>query len=133
MHISDLQVSNKDRQSILVGESLQIRARVHLSAVDPQHVRVETYHGEIDNGDIGNFAATVLNQSSRPDDNGNYIYQGQRSLDRKRHLRFQRARRAHAPLPDASARTASEHLVIVAREIFWEHGLAACSRRQLCR
>src|SRR5262249_515885 len=41
VQISDVQVANKDRQSILVGESLQISARVHLGAVDPQHVRVE--------------------------------------------------------------------------------------------
>ena len=78
MQISDVQVANKDRQSILVGESLQITARVHLGAVDPQHVRVEAYHGEMDNGDIRTPIATVLHQS--PDQsgtgNGNYIYQG---------------------------------------------------------
>jgi hypothetical protein len=39
-----VQVGNRDRQSILVGESLQITARVHLGAVDPQHVRAEAYH-----------------------------------------------------------------------------------------
>ena len=78
VQISDVQVANKDRQSILVGESLQISARVHLGAVDPQNVRVEAYHGEMDNGDIRNPVATVLHQS--PDQsgtgNGNYIYQG---------------------------------------------------------
>jgi len=78
VQISDVQVANKDRQSILVGESLQITARVHLGAVDPQHVRVEAYHGEVDNGDIRTPIATVLHQS--PDQsgtgNGNYIYQG---------------------------------------------------------
>jgi glycogen phosphorylase len=78
VRISDVQVANKDRQSILVGESLQITARVHLGAVDPQHVRVEAYHGEMDNGDIRTPIATVLHQS--PDQsgtgNGNYIYQG---------------------------------------------------------
>ena len=76
VQISDVQVVNKDRQSILVGESLQISARVHLGAVDPEHVRVEAYHGEVDNGDIRNPNATVLNQSSKADGNGNYIYQG---------------------------------------------------------
>jgi len=74
VQISDVQVANKDRQTIQVGESLQISARVHLGAVDPQHVRVEAYHGEIDNGDLRNPAATVLNQSSNAD--GNYIYHG---------------------------------------------------------
>src|SRR5213079_832683 len=54
VRISDVQVGNIDRQNILVGESLQIRARIHLGAVDPKHVRVESYHGEADNGDIRN-------------------------------------------------------------------------------
>jgi len=60
----------------LVGESLQITARVHLGAVDPNHVRVEAYHGEVGNGDIRNPTATVLNQNSQADADGNYIYQG---------------------------------------------------------
>jgi len=74
--ISDVQAGNKDRQNILVGESLQISARVRLGAVDPRHVRVEAYHGEIDDGDIRNPTATVLNQSSKADGDGNYLYQG---------------------------------------------------------
>jgi starch phosphorylase len=76
VQISDVQVANKDRQSILVGESLQISARVHLGAVDPQHVRVEAYHGELDNGDIHNPTATMLHQSGKADGDGNYIYEG---------------------------------------------------------
>jgi len=39
-------------------------------------VRVEAYHGEIDNGDIRNTTATVLNQSSKADGDGNDLYQG---------------------------------------------------------
>jgi glycogen phosphorylase len=74
--ISDVQIGNKDRQSILVGESLEITARVHLGAVDPQHVRVEAYHGEVDNGDIRNPSATLLSQTGSADGDGNYIYQG---------------------------------------------------------
>ena len=76
VQISDVQVGNKDRQNILVGESLQISARVHLGAVDPKHVRVEAYHGEADNGEIRNPAATVLDQTSQADGDGNYLYQG---------------------------------------------------------
>src|SRR5262249_31837417 len=76
VQVSDVQVVNKDRQSISVGESLQISARVHLGGVDPQHVRVEAYHGEVDNGDLHNPTATVLNESSQADGNGNYVYQG---------------------------------------------------------
>ena len=74
--ISDVQIGNKDRQSILVGESLEITARVHLGTVDPQHVRVEAYHGEVDNGDLRNPSATLLNQTGGADGDGNYIYQG---------------------------------------------------------
>jgi starch phosphorylase len=55
---------------------LQISARVHLGAVDPQHVCVEAYHGEVDNGDLRNPTATTLSQSGQADGNGNYIYQG---------------------------------------------------------
>ena len=76
VHLSDVQVANKDRPTIQVGESLQISARVHLGAVDPHHVRVEAYHGELDNGDLHNPAATVLTQSSQADGDGTYIYQG---------------------------------------------------------
>src|SRR5256886_2132094 len=76
VQISDVHIANKDRQNILVGESLEITARVHLGAVDPNHVRVEAYHGEADNGDVRNPAATVLNQSGQADGDGNYIYQG---------------------------------------------------------
>lgn len=76
VRIQEVQVGNADRQNILVGEPLQISARIHLGAVDPQHVRVEAYHGEADNGGIRNPTATVLDQSSRIDGNGNYLYQG---------------------------------------------------------
>jgi starch phosphorylase len=76
VQIFDVQIGNKDRKNISVGESLQISARVHLGAVDPKHVRVEAYHGEVDNGDLRNPTATVLNQSSQADGDGNYIYQG---------------------------------------------------------
>jgi starch phosphorylase len=76
VQIFDVQIGNKDRKNISVGESLQISARVHLGALDPNHVRVEAYHGEVSNGDIRNPMATVLNQTSQADGDGNYIYQG---------------------------------------------------------
>jgi glycogen phosphorylase len=75
VQVQDVQISNKDRQNILVGESLQVSARVQLGEVDPQHVRVEAYHGETDNGGIKNPSITILNESSRNGD-GSYIYQG---------------------------------------------------------
>jgi starch phosphorylase len=76
VRIQEVQVGNTDRQNISVGEQLQINARIHLGAVDPKHVRVEAYHGEADNGGIRNPTATVLDQSSQIDGNGNYLYHG---------------------------------------------------------
>ena len=73
--IDEVEVGNKDRQNIPVGESLEVSARVHLGAVDPQHVKVEAYHGEADNGGIKNPAITTLNQSGQNGD-GTYLYRG---------------------------------------------------------
>ncbi|MGI9089094.1 MAG: alpha-glucan family phosphorylase [Chthoniobacterales bacterium] len=76
VRIDEVQVTNADRQSILVGESLQVSARVHLGVVNPEHVRVEAYHGESSNGGVKNPAVTALYQSDRQEGNGNYIYHG---------------------------------------------------------
>jgi starch phosphorylase len=73
--IDQVEVNNKDRQNIPVGESLEVSARVHLGAVDPRHVRVEAYHGEADNGGIKNPAITTLNQAGQNGD-GSYLYRG---------------------------------------------------------
>ena len=73
--IDQVEVGNTDRQNIPVGESLEITARVHLGAVDPQHVRVEAYHGEADNGGVKNPVITMLNQAGQNGD-GTYLYRG---------------------------------------------------------
>ncbi len=75
VRIDDVQVGNKDRQNIPVGESLEVSARVHLGAVDPQHVRVEAYHGEAENGGIKNPGITMLSQAGQNGD-GTYLYRG---------------------------------------------------------
>ena len=75
VRIHDVQVGNKDRQNILVGESLQVSAHIYLGDVDPNHVRVEAYHGEADNGGIKNPSVSILNASGRNGD-GSYLYQG---------------------------------------------------------
>src|ERR1051326_1617676 len=74
--ILEVQVGNADRQNIQVGEALQVAARVHLGAVSPDHVRVEAYHGEADNGGIKNPTVTVLDGSAPAEGEGNYTYQG---------------------------------------------------------
>src|SRR5947208_16643863 len=76
IRITDVQVGNKGRQNILVGESLEISAHVFLGDVDPNHVRVEAYHGEADNGGIKNPMVTVLDGSAPVEGEGNYTYQG---------------------------------------------------------
>jgi starch phosphorylase len=73
--VNDVEVGNQDRQNIPVGESLHLRARVHLGPVDPRHVRVEAYHGESENGGIKNPTITVLAEGHQNGD-GNYIYEG---------------------------------------------------------
>src|SRR4051794_10215546 len=73
--VNDVEVGNQDRQNIPVGESLNLKARVHLGPVDPQHVRVEAYHGESENGGIKNPSVTVLAGAHQNGD-GSYIYQG---------------------------------------------------------
>lgn len=75
VRIHEVQVGNKDRQNIPVGESLQLAARVHLGGVDPKHVRVEVYHGESENGGIKNPTVTMLNEGGQNGD-GSYMYHG---------------------------------------------------------
>ncbi len=75
VRIEQVQVGNADRQNIPVGESLELSARVHLGAVNPEHIRVEAYHGETENGGIKNPAITMLSQASQNGD-GSYIYRG---------------------------------------------------------
>jgi starch phosphorylase len=76
LQIQEVQVGNKDRQNILVGESVEISATVHLGAVDPKHVRVEAYHGEKENNHLRNPSITILNESDRAEGSGNYLYHG---------------------------------------------------------
>jgi glycogen phosphorylase len=75
VRVYDVQVGNQDRQNIPVGESLQVSAHVQLGGVDPNHVRVEAYHGEAENGGVKNPTVTVLDPSGQNGD-GSYIYQG---------------------------------------------------------
>jgi starch phosphorylase len=76
VRIDDVQIGNKDRQRVPVGESLQVSAKVHLGGVDPKHVRVEAYHGEAENDTLRHPTVTPLGESQRLDSEGNYVYQG---------------------------------------------------------
>jgi starch phosphorylase len=76
VHISDVQIGNKDRQKIPVGDLLQVSAKVHLGAVDPKHVRVEAYHGEAENNALRNPTLTVLAEGRSTAGDGDYVYEG---------------------------------------------------------
>jgi glycogen phosphorylase len=76
VQISDVQIGNEDRHNILVGDSLRVSAQVHLGGVDPQHVRVEAYHGEADNDQVRNPVVTPLFQSDENLGGGNYRFHG---------------------------------------------------------
>ena len=76
VRITDVQIRNKDRQNIHVGDSLQVAARVHLGALDPKHVRVEAYHGEAENDAVRNPVVTLLGEGRLVGGDGEYIYEG---------------------------------------------------------
>ncbi|MGZ5004596.1 MAG: alpha-glucan family phosphorylase [Chthoniobacterales bacterium] len=79
VQIYDVQVGNENRHNILVGDALQVSAKVHLGAVDPKHVRVEAYYGEPREDDVSNVlhpAVTVLHQGKQHENNGHYVYHG---------------------------------------------------------
>ncbi len=82
-------------------------------AVDPQHVRVEAYHGEVDNGDIRNPSSTVLNQTGSADGDGNYIYQGSVPASESGTYGFSVRVVPTHPVLDANARTSPDHLVVM--------------------
>src|SRR5437762_13882491 len=68
--ISDVQIGNKDRQNILVGESLQISARVRLAQAVRDNVAVKDYTGEMDEAASVNPQARFQNKATKPDATG---------------------------------------------------------------
>ncbi len=76
IRVHDVQIGNEDRHNILVGDALRVTAQVHLGDVNPEHVRVEAYHGEADNDQVRNPAITPLFQSDQSQGSGNYVYHG---------------------------------------------------------
>ncbi|MBA3881470.1 MAG: alpha-glucan family phosphorylase [Chthoniobacterales bacterium] len=76
VRILDVQVANNDPQNILVGESLEVSARVHLGSIAPEHVRVEAYHGEAEIDGVRNPSVTILNRADAGMSRGEYVYRG---------------------------------------------------------
>ncbi|HSH40356.1 MAG TPA: alpha-glucan family phosphorylase [Chthoniobacterales bacterium] len=76
VQIYDVQIGNADRHNILVGESLDVTAKLHLGPVDPQHVRVEAYHGEVETDGVRNPHITPLQRAEQNSGNGHHLYRG---------------------------------------------------------
>jgi starch phosphorylase len=76
VRITDLSVSNTDRMNVLVGEELQLAAKVHLGSMDPAHVRVQAYFGESDDNKISKPTIIDLSNSKEVDSHGNHVFTG---------------------------------------------------------
>ena len=76
VEIKEVQVINAERVNILVGESLEVEAKVHLGELSPQYVRVQAYVGECDdNNNIKQPVAIDLTEVKQ-DAEGDYVYRG---------------------------------------------------------
>jgi glycogen phosphorylase len=75
VQIYDVQIGNSDRHNILVGETLDLTAKLHLGPVNPEHVRVEAYHGEIEIDGVRNPHITPLHRAEHSG-NGHHVYRG---------------------------------------------------------
>jgi starch phosphorylase len=61
--------------NVQVGESLPVRATIHLGALAPENVRVQAYYGEELNGQIVSPHSVDLERAAAIDD-GSYLYKG---------------------------------------------------------
>lgn len=75
VQIKEVRVVNSERVNILVGESLEVEAKVHLGDLSPQYVRVQAYVGECSDNSIKQPIAIDLTESKQ-DAHGDYLYRG---------------------------------------------------------
>ena len=75
VRINDVRIVNEDRVNILVGETLEIEARIHLGDIKPEFVRVQAYIGESDDNQIVR-PSTIDMVESKKDAHGAYLYRG---------------------------------------------------------
>lgn len=73
--IGEVRIVNSERVNILVGESLDVEAKIHLGDLSPQYVRVQAYVGETDDNTIFQPIAIDLAESKK-DAHGDYLYRG---------------------------------------------------------
>ena len=74
IRIADVQLKAKPT-GVLVGETINVEAVVHLGPVEPEFVTVQAYFGETLNNEIQKPAMFALTKSKKLDD-GNYLYVG---------------------------------------------------------
>ena len=76
VRITDSQVENADKVNIVVGETLKIKASVHLGVLTPDFVRVQAYVGETVDNDISKPTIIDLTDYKSLGSSGDYIYEG---------------------------------------------------------
>ncbi|MBV9490407.1 MAG: alpha-glucan family phosphorylase, partial [Verrucomicrobia bacterium] len=65
-----------DGASMMVGDKLRVSARVYLGPLSPEHVRVQAYIGETDQGTLRNPFTVELDEIEKADGSGVYFFQG---------------------------------------------------------
>ncbi len=74
--VQEIACDHSNSFEVLVGEKVSVRARVFLGPIAPEHVLVEIYYGETQNGDIRN-PFTVHMALEKKEGEGTYWYTGQ--------------------------------------------------------
>jgi len=76
VRIGEVQVTNADLGKILVGDSLEISAKVHLGTIDPKFVQVQAYVGESKDGKICKPVTRDLTNTEKLATSGDYLFKG---------------------------------------------------------
>ena len=80
--------------------------------MNPEHVRVEAYHGESDNGGVRNPRSPPSHQSDRQEGEGNYLYHGSVPAAESGMYGFSVRVVPDSSASHADARAAADHLVV---------------------
>jgi starch phosphorylase len=75
VRVEEVQVVNEDRVNVLVGEALNIEAKVHLGEIAPEYVRVQAYVGVTEDNKILS-PVTIDLSGIKKDAHGAYLYRG---------------------------------------------------------
>jgi len=76
IRIESVDTSYAGRDSMFVGDKLEITARVYLGTVDPTHVRLQAYVGESDNNALRNTHTVDLPNVEKIGTDGRYQFSG---------------------------------------------------------